>query len=446
MSAPSLRARWKLLLALVVLYSLAHFAYSAIYFSLQMQGADFRTVFPGKLMFRVAAIWPGLAKDWLVPFWTGSASVEWNYGPIPHFLTTPFILMPTAAAALNLILLLDLGLVVMSFLLWVRLLFGRRPSWFAVLGLACVWMNYFPLLEALAGREVELLELWLISIAVWALRRHREGLAGAAIGVAAMTKFLPALFVPYLLIKRFRRAFWAAVATMLLIAGPTQWLLGFQHSVTFKMLGSEASGETLPSSYPNIAISNVLYKMFTPFTIQEPPPPPLYPHLLRPVGIVLHVVVLVAFGWFLLRHRRSGLLELEMALTALVMVLAAPHAKTYYLVFALPALSVGFAALVRRASSLSALWKVAWVGAVALSGFVLPMSVIGTLMHVPPHLIALILQRYSLPGFGAMLAAIAIVGLHQEARASAAPSPGAAPLWLRHLPRSPGESPSPGRA
>jgi hypothetical protein len=423
MSAPSLRARWKLLLGLAVLYSLAHFAYSAIYFPLQTEGADFRSVFPGKLLFRIAETWPWFAKDWIAHSAFTPSSVGWNYGPVVQFLTVPFVFVPTKPVALTIILLLDLGLVVMSFLLWVRLLFGARPRGWVVAGLACLWMNYFPLLEAIAGREVELLELWLITVAVWALRARREGLAGVAIGVAAMTKFLPVVFIPYLLITRFRRAFWAAVAAVLLIVGPAQWWLGFQHSVTFSLLAKEASGEMLPSSYPNIAISNVLYKMFTPFTTQEPPPAPLYPDVLRPIGIVLHAVVVMACGWFLLQHRRSSLLEVETALLALVMVLAAPHAKTYYLVFALPALSIGLAAWIRHRHFLSPLLKIAWVLAVVLSGFLVPTQVLGVVLGLPRHLTAIVLQRYSLPAFGAMLAAIVMVGIHQASRTSGLPAP-----------------------
>jgi hypothetical protein len=280
--------------------------------------------------------------------------------------------------------------------------------------IACVWLNYFPLLEAFAGREIELLELWLITVAVWALRRQRQTAAGLAIGVAAMTKFLPAIFIPYLLIKRYHRAFWAAVLTTVLFAGLGQWLLGFEHSMTLHIAKHEVGNHVV--SAPHQALANVLHKMFTLFDPNERHPVMLFHRVLRPLGLLLQVALLGACGWFLWRWRHSRLLEVEMALLAIVMVLAAPHANTYYLVFVLPALSIGVAALGQRPQAFTPMVKAAFLGAIVLSGVLVPMQVLGWMTGIRADTIAQVIQLYSLPAVGTMLAAITMVGLHQSMR------------------------------
>src|SRR5205814_1747411 len=150
--------------------------------------------------------------------------------------------------------------------------------------------------------------------------------AGAAFGVAAMLKFLPVIFVPYLWIKGYRKACGVAVLVVLTIAVLGQALLGFEHSITFAVLTMEGSGTHVAAAYANQALVNVLYKMFTPFDMYEPHPTRiLFLPVLRVVGMILHLGVLVACGWFLVRWRRTRFLEIECALVAIVMVLVPPH-------------------------------------------------------------------------------------------------------------------------
>lgn len=407
---------WGLLIAALLLYSLTHFAYSGIYAALRVEGADFRSIFPGKLMFSAVERWPRLAKDWIVITSFIPSTVIWNYGPVPHFLTLPFVFMSTKAQALTIILGINLAFAFMSALLWMRLVVGARVRLLLMWGIACIWLNYFPLLEALAGREIEVFELFLITVAIWALRRQRQTLAGVAIGVAAMTKFLPAIFIPYLFIKRFHRAFWVAVITTLLLGGLGQWLLGFEHSVTLSLLREEVGGHIPQVSAPHQALASVLYKMFTLFDPQQRHPVILFHEILRPLGMLLQATLLVGCGWFLWRWRQSRLLELEAALMAIVMVLAAPHANTYYLVFVLPALSIGLAVWVQQPRAFTPMMKAAFVGAIILSGLLVPMRVLGWVTGLSGDTIAQVIQLYSLPAVGTMLAAITMVGLHQAIR------------------------------
>lgn len=400
---------------LFVGYSAAHFLYSGVYAAWQAAGGDFRSAFPGPLIFQLAERWPALYRDWMEP-WFLPSKVIWNYGPVAHFLTVPLIFAPTKEHAMTIVLLVNYVLVAATFVLWLRLLWGSRPSWAPALLLACLWLNYYPLLEAIVGREIELLEFFLVTVAVWALRRQREGLAGVAVGLATMTKFLPGILVPYLLVKGYRKAFWTALAVCGAIAALAQWLLGFQHSLTFAVLGGEVGTRYFPTIYMRQALINALYRMFAIVDPHQIEPVTLYPDALKLVGMALQGTILAATAWFIVRWRRSALLELEVALLLLVAMIVLPHANTYYFVFALPALSLGIAAWLRRPDAFGALTKGALLGAIVLSGVLVPMKVFEPITGWPGLIVARVWQLYSMPAFGVMLAALVAVAVHQAIR------------------------------
>src|SRR5207245_2817893 len=108
-----------------------------------------------------------------------------------HIVTLPFALAASQMQAMRLVLVVDYLLIAATFVIWMRLLMPGASAFVVRIVVLCVWLNYFPLLEAVTGREIEIFELFLVTLAIWALRRNRESLAGAALGVAALTKFLP---------------------------------------------------------------------------------------------------------------------------------------------------------------------------------------------------------------------------------------------------------------
>lgn len=408
------RAGWLTLAA----YSVAHFLYSAVYAAWPITGGDMLSAFPGPLTLRAGRVLPWLAKDWVergIVWNNGPIPLMWNYGPVLHVVTLPFALASTQLQAMRLMLLVDLALLAATFGLWIRLLFPDRQHPAVWLAILCVWLNHFPLLEAVAGREIEIFELFLVTIGVWALRRDREGLAGLAFGLATMTKFLPAVFIPYLFVKGYRRGGYVAVVTVVSIALAAQPLLGWQWSVTMVAARTE-TGDVFPTAYANQAIANVLYKTFTAFNIDRTHPPTLYPYVLRPIGLAVTAGVLAATAWFIVRWRRQRFLELECALLAIVMCLVPSHANTYYLVFALPALSIGVAALYRRPAEFGVIPRLALAGAIVLMGFLVPMKLLEIVTQVQGMLIARALQGWSLPAYGAVLAAGLAVEAHRMSR------------------------------
>jgi hypothetical protein len=408
-------AAWCVLLA----YSIAHFFYSAVFKAWTVVAAgDFSSAFPGPFTLRVSQTWSWLARDWIAPrvVWHGADPTLWNYGPVLHVVTLPFALASTLVQALRLILLVDCVLIAATFVLWIRLLFPGRRQTFAWLGILCIWLNHFPLLEALVGREIEIFELFLITVGIWALRKEREILAGGAFGLAAMTKFLPVVFVPYLFVKGYRRGGWVAVMTVSSIALVTQLGLGWERSVTLAQTRSENTAAVFPTAYANQALTNVLYKTFTAFNINDPRPPTLYPYPLRAIATGLNAMVFLTTAWFVVRWRRGRSLEVECALLMIVMCLIPSHSNTYYFIFVLPALSVGVAALSQRSAPRTPWLKPVLAAAIALTGFLLPMKAFEVLTHIPGVLVARVLQGWSLPFYGAILACGLMVELHRLGR------------------------------
>ncbi len=411
-------SRWTVAaLWLLTLYSVVHFSYTAGWFAWNTLGGDFISAFPGPLTLRLSRLLPDMAGAWVEPamvkYTLGPEA--WNYGPVLHVVTLPFALASSQLQAMRLVLLSDYALVAVSFSLWMRLLFPGRAPWPVWLVILCIWLNHFPLLEALTGREIEIFELFLLTVAVWALRARREGLAGVAVGAAAMTKFLPIVFVPYLFLKGYRKAGWIAVFTVIACALAAQLTAGWQRSVTVALANSESNAAVFPTAYANQALTNVLYKTFTAFNINDPRPPTLYPYQLRRVGTALSALLFAATAGFLIRWRRLHLLEIEFALLMIVMCLLPSHANTYYFVFVLPALSIGVAAWYQRPASGAAL-KIALVAAVAMTGFLVPMKVFEVVTHVPGVLVARVLQGWSLPAYGAILAVAVLAEWHRLSR------------------------------
>ena len=411
--------------SVLVVYSIAHFLYSGVIAAWTSPGGDFLSAFPGPLALRMGQTWPALSRDWIEGA-LGMGPLKWNYGPVLHIVTLPFALAATEGQAMRAILLVDYALIAATMAIWFHLLRRGREGFHGngpdpLFPVLCLWLNYFPLLEAVTGREIEIAELFLVTVGIWALRRERETVAGVAFGVAAMTKFLPAIYLPYLFVKGFRRAGLTAAGTALSIALLAQPLLGWQRSATLLIARSEVAGTDFRTSYANQALPNILYKMFTGFDASNPHPPTWYPNVLRPIAYAASFGLLVATSWFVYRWRRGRLIELECALLAIVMCLVSSHANTYYFVFALPALSLGIAAIQRDASRVGLPSRLALGGAVVLSGFLVPMKVFEVLTGTRGVVVARVLQAWSLPAFGVILAAGLMVELHRVSRGELRP-------------------------
>ena len=113
----------------------------------------------------------------------------------------------------------------LTLLLLRRILLALAPSMALMLAFAVV--GWSAVTSAFRNGQSGLLLACLMTIGWLALRRGRDTLSGAAVGVAACLKLYPSLLLPYLLLRR-PRAFAVAALTFALLGGLPAALVGVQ--------------------------------------------------------------------------------------------------------------------------------------------------------------------------------------------------------------------------
>ncbi len=224
---------------------------------------------------------------------------------------------------------------------------------FALALLLAAW----PLVEATKFNQLTYFILALVLAGCGALERGRPGRAGAILGAAAVLKLLPAIFLPWLLLKRrwtAAGAFVAAGAVLtvlppLLVFGPQRtaeyhrqwWTHNVQGAAARGMVDSDLREHFV--DHRNQSIGQVIARLAWP---QHPYPAPLQPLQLRQqtcawLAYGLSGVLLAALAWNT-RHpwRRLSVerQQTESAVYALGMLVFSPLLRMYYLVWAFPAL------------------------------------------------------------------------------------------------------------
>jgi hypothetical protein len=307
--------RRRLIYAAVLLYSLLHFALTGVRQPLANFYGDFLASFPawkvallaGRLDFYAGS----LAQKWGPP-------PIWHYGPIEHLITLPLFAFPTLRAAYIAWLFVNFVFVAVTAWIAARVV-GERGTLAAII----IFCNFNPLYEALTQRTIEIFELMLLFAAYAFYRRGRDSACGVALGVAVMAKFLPLIYLPWLVLKRRWRALGAALAVIVPVAIATQLVLGWQNSGIVLQL---REGSFI-NSILNQSLSGAVLRVaaWTHASISVPA-----------ISRVLIVASLIALSALMLRvRRREGVEELEFGLLALAMVLLPPHNENYYFIFLL---------------------------------------------------------------------------------------------------------------
>jgi hypothetical protein len=330
-------------------------------------------------------------------FTTGAATVDHprQYGPVflaifhPIYrltLTRPDLLAWYAYAV-------DLIAIAVAFLATRRAIF----RWAALNGvtlpklmtpaLLFLWANFSPMYGVLAVKNVELWELALMAVAGAALLEERRWVAAWAIAAAALTKMLPLVFLPYLLLRD-RRAF---VYTLVAFAGIiviAQVLYGDQMGLGYvpMIVNAAGAGEGFGNAggiwHENVSIRGLASKAFG--FLEEPGRAAAYQtgyYVVIPQDWrgLARIAALLAEGvaviWLLLRLARDRSMQSfnriywEWALVAIMMLILAPQISQDYMVLALGAFSYVLAGCMLRGDR--RVW-IEFAIAVLLVGNVLP--------------------------------------------------------------------------
>jgi len=400
--APAIvRALLMLAIAGIWLYSAAHFLQTGIRLALGQFYGDLLGNFPsGTLMRwlgREESMFAGtLAEEWLpVPLW--------GYGPVLHLLTLPLVwLLGTLRQVYQALLVANYAFLGLAVWRLYRLVApARRRGLYATL-LAAVVLNFYPLYEAILQRNVEIFELMLIVWAMDSFVRRRDALAGVLIGVAAMTKFLPGIFIGYFLLKGRWRAAAAGTATIAVLAALAQVTLGWQHNSVLMQL---AHGSYL-DLHLNQSLVGFLLRLLWWLPGRE-----AWAKAAMFAGIA-------GFGWLMIRLRHHQDWRLEWSLVLVGMIMLLPHNQNYYLVFLIVPYAVLLSMILDRALTG---WP--WITAVAASfllvGWPVPLSLVDRLFGLPAGLGAEWLLWLSLPVCGVILLVVALIKAAFEPSTSA---------------------------
>ncbi len=400
--------RRRLLWAAALLYSLLHFAVTGVRQPLANFYGDFLASFPAwkvaSLAGRLDLYAGSLAGEWGPP-------PIWHYGPVLHLITIPLLAFPSLRSAYLAWLLVNYAFVAVTAILAIRIVDDGRPTLTTTLAVIVVFCNFNPLYEALTQRNIELFELMLLFAAYALYRRGRESACGTAIGLAAMAKFLPLIYLPWLVLKRRWRALGAALAVIVPIAIATQLVLGWQHSGILLQL----RGGSFLSSELNQSLSGAVVRLVK-WTHSD--------LSVATISRVLIVACLIALSALMLRlRRREGLEDLEYGLLAAAMVLLPPHNQNYYFVFLLLPYLLLYARYRTRWSWRAALLALSFV----LVAMPVPFSVVQRLTGLDAFSLYL---RAAIPFVGAVLLVVVLlveIGMSCAVSASEQPCPSKRP-------------------
>ena len=289
----------------------------------------------------------------------GGAVVEtenysWNYGPVLHLIQFPLLFLNsfwTARAVWSVFLSI---LFWATLLLWYQMLFidrGNHSTAIFVVYLS-VWLNFLPGNEALFGTELEVFEMFLLSAGFFLLRKGRLALSGIAFGFAVLTKFLPALFFPYFLIRRQYRTFLVGCLTISILSLLTQVFLGWEWNYTLRLVGS--IGRAFVTDGEGQSYPVWINRWFTHFTLFHTPADRLsYLPVSNPVLVTNLTNGFLAglglfFGYFFLTKSKSFVSDVEIGILLILMVSVIRWNHLYYLVFVNISFSIALRIIVER--------------------------------------------------------------------------------------------------
>jgi uncharacterized membrane protein len=220
---------------------------------------------------------------------------------------------------------INVTLLIATGAIWM-LMFRPQPRWWGFALLAIVF-NSRPLADTIAYGQIDLMLLFLLTCALWAMRTERNGLAGALIALGALFKIYPLILLAFFVLKGRWRGVLGFTAAMLAYNAVAVAVMGWEmHRVYLFEVLPRIGGTT--SWVENQTISGFLARLTD---------VPFDAHLfvnqrLALLGTAISGLLSLAACWLTLRpaEGRSTLFALQYAQFLLLMVLAVPAAWMHY--------------------------------------------------------------------------------------------------------------------
>jgi hypothetical protein len=315
------RPRDRVYAAVLIVLSLgafAHLMYS-ISFAYTRQAPDFW------ILFRGAREWTrgGSMYD-IEAVLTNHFGHVFKVPPFYGMLFVPFVTMDGLTVLLGHRIMNTL-LIVATALIWLRI--WRIPFVsLSAAGLLIVF-NFRPLADTLAYGQIDLVLLFLLTLALWALRSGRDTAAGALVALGALFKIYPILLLAFFVVKGHWRALIGFVVGMAVCNGIAIAVIGWdEHLIYLTQVLPNIGGTT--SWVENQTISGFLARL-----TDSPRSATIYQNeLVRLLGTFLSAVVSLAVCMLTLRptSRDSTGYALQYGMFLLLMVLASPAAWMHY--------------------------------------------------------------------------------------------------------------------
>jgi hypothetical protein len=297
--------------------------------------------------------------------WSGSGLF---YGPI--FVLEWRLLLAPGRITITDLAILDYVLFGVAFVCtWLALFRGFRP-WLLVLVLAAWLANHATVALFASAQHLEALELALFAVAGLLMQRGRQSWSGLSLGLAIVTKTLPIVFLPYLVVMRKWRAF---IATSV-VAG-----IIFVGTCVFQNTSLVDGAVQLLFQGPNLTKTKATAEEYslTAFFVRlqggggDAASSPRQAEIAFLLHAAIALIVVVVAGFVLWRCRGEGRgVILAFGLIEAVLLVVTPSSHIHYFVFLLPAWTAVFAELLHHALSRQTvvLWA-ALVGSYVLVGF-----------------------------------------------------------------------------
>ena len=306
--------------ALIVLAvaAAAHLSYN-LWYAYTRQAPDFW------ILFRGAREWTrgGSMYD-IEAVLTNHFGHVFKVPPFYGMLFVPFVTMDGMAVLLG-HRIMNTVLILATAFLWLRM--WRLPILSLSAAALLIVFNFRPLADTLAFGQIDLMLLFLLTMALWALRSRHEGVAGALVALGTLFKIYPVLLLAFFVLKGQWRALAGFTLAMALYNGLSIAIIGWnEHLIYLTQVVPHIGGTT--SWVENQTISGFLARL-----TDSPREADIYQYQpLRLLGIALSGSIALTACALALRPapRESTGYALQYGTFLLLMVLAAPAAWMHY--------------------------------------------------------------------------------------------------------------------